>query len=335
MDWMKALLDSLGSSHPELKNSGFAHLANVGELRVDAPYDVADGLQIRKATQNEARSLKSLVDVSHAFTPVAPTRNPYETKIHTRETKQGHVSHSTSDLPEDEWRYHVITFEGTNTRLHRFVDASVLTRCHLVLGPSVSALPTSRGPGIMSGGSAFNRLWNELAHTDEHVLSLGSAELDDLRLVFQKVSAFQDDRVDLRAAMRRTTQLDRIPRRSPLRFLGYISVLESLVTHAPDPKDPHDSLTRQVRQKMLLVGRRSVIPIPYEVFGDDVNEKTLWTRLYEYRSAIAHGATPDFGQRLKCLKDPATALAFVSGAAVALMRQALEEPELIADLRAV
>ncbi len=44
---------------------------------------------------------------------------------------------------------------------------------------------------------------------------------------------------------------------------------------------------------------------------------------------------PDFNGSLRCLKDAKAALAFIDLATVAVMRQTLEEPELIADLRAV
>ena len=114
----------------------------------------------------------------------------------------------------------------------------------------------------------------------------------------------------------------------------YFSILESMITHAPDPKDPYDSLTRQVRQKMLLIGRRCLIPVPYDVFDTGASPDTLWTRLYEYRSKIAHGAPTDFSDKLQCLKNSEAALAFVARATVSVMRQALEEPDLITDLRA-
>lgn len=334
MDWMKDLLDTIASSHPDLKNAGFAHVANVGELSVDEPYLLADGLYIRKANRKEAGTLKSLVNVTLPLSPMIPRRNPYETKLHSEETRPGSVLYSTTDLPEEEWRYHVIKFQGTNATLHDFIAASVLTQCRLELGPTVIATPMSQGLGIISGGPSLKRVWDEMAHNDDYLLHLGTSELDDLRMVFQKLNSYEDDRIGLRGAIDQITQLDQIPKGSPLRFLGYVSVLESLIAHAPHPKDPADSLTRQVRQKMLLIGRRCVIPIPYELFGDDVDQKTLWNRLYEYRSKIAHGATPDFRGRLQCLKDPDTALEFISRATVALMRQAIEEPDLIADLRA-
>ncbi len=334
MDWRREFFESVRSNHPDLGGVGFAHVANVGELHVDEPYELTDGLHIRKATQSEADTLSSLVDVIRPVIAMRLTRNPYETALRFKEAQQDTVSHITTDLTKDDWRYHVITFQGTNTKLEEFVDASVFTQCRLELGATVAAGPLDGGISILSGPHPIERVWREMAFTDDYLLNLGLNQLDDLRLVFQKFINLEDDPVGLRSAVNRMQQLDVIPKESPLRFLGNVSVLESLITHAPVSTDPYDSLTRQVRQKMLLVGHRSVIPIPYEVFEAGVGEGKIWTKLYDYRSAIAHGATPNFKGKLQCLKDPATALEFINCATVALMRQALEEPSLIADLRA-
>lgn len=332
-DLINLVLDSLAATHPDLKNSGFSHVANLGQLHVEMPYRLADDLQIRRASPNEVKTLQKLLEITRPSTLMAPSRNPYETAVHSTETAPGTVSYSTTQLPEDQWRYHVIAFEGTDETFHDFIESTVLTKWRLVRGPRLIANSWLRTPTFV-GGPSTGRIWEELSHSDMPFLRLGQAELDDLRLVYQHLIALKDDRVNLRGAMKRFEQLDAIPRSSPMRFLGYVSVLESLITHAPEPKDPYDSLTRQVTQKMLLVGRRSRIPIPYELFDTGVRLDTLWKRLYAYRSTIAHGANADFQGELRCLKDAATALEFISCATVALVRQVLEEPDLIADLRA-
>ncbi len=48
-------------------------------------------------------------------------------------------------------------------------------------------------------------------------------------------------------------QLKALPHFSPLRFLGYFAMLESLLTHAPNPSDPYDSITRQVQKRRALL----------------------------------------------------------------------------------
>jgi hypothetical protein len=227
----------------------------------------------------------------------------------------------------------VITFEGMNDTLHRYAEASCLTRTRLVLGPSVLAFPNSRGRGFGGNADSLKSFLDDATHTDAAFITLRESDIEDLRTVYRTITNKGAEIPHLKDAMSRFAQLDRIPKESPLRFLGYVSILESLITHAPDPKDPYDSLTRQVRQKMILVGRRAKLQLPYALFGDDVKPETLWTRIYEYRSAVAHGVTPDFGKRLSMLKNQSVARDFICQATVTVMRQMLEEPELIADLR--
>jgi hypothetical protein len=127
-------------------------------------------------------------------------------------------------------------------------------------------------------------------------------------------------------------ELKAFPHRSPLRFLGYFAILESLVTHSPQPADPYDSITRQVKKKLALLNSRFRWAIDYTPFGD-VPPETIWNKMYAYRSNVAHGATPQFTGELAVLKNHETALALIKGTVKAVMRQALLEPELLLALR--
>ena len=263
MDWIKELLDTIALRHPELKNGGFAHVANVGKLRVEHPYELTDGLHIRPASQEEATTLHSLVSRTRTLNPMNPGRNPYETKLNTVENGPTCVSYSTTDLPPKEWRYHVIDF-GAQDRLYAFVSASVLTQSRLELGSKVFHHDSLKSPTFTLAGPALERVWAEMADNDDRLLQLGGTELSDLQNTNQKLSSLEADHTWLRRAIQQFTQLDQIPKQSPLRFLGYVSVLESMITHQPAGTDTIDSITRQVRQKMILLGRRAKIPIPYE-----------------------------------------------------------------------
>ncbi len=55
--------------------------------------------------------------------------------------------------------------------------------------------------------------------------------------------------------------------------------------------------------------------------------------MYRLRSAIAHGDTPDFKKVLKSLKDRTNARSLLIRTVRAIARQALLEPQLVADLR--
>jgi hypothetical protein len=119
---------------------------------------------------------------------------------------------------------------------------------------------------------------------------------------------------------------------SDVAFLGYFSVLESLLVHKPDPKDPTDSITRQVKKKITLLDNRWRPKLDYSIFGNP-NPEAIWGKMYDLRSAIAHGDTPDFKKDLKTIKDRTNALSLLIRTVRAIARHALLEPQLVADLR--
>ncbi|HSF29846.1 MAG TPA: hypothetical protein VLK82_05145 [Candidatus Tectomicrobia bacterium] len=338
------VLQILGERHSDMTGRGFALLANVRRITADAPYEVAPNVFLRKATSAEAITLRELItltsfNLSHSTLSSIGFRNPYETSCEATVIETGVTSRKTYTLPEVEWRYHVADFEGTNDILYRFVETTMLTPWRLHLGVAVLDGSGGRGQFAIVSDPAQDRAIAEANMEDDVLLTLGLPELDELRYVYSKTEAHSDSRVNLHDAMQRFAQLDTIPAPNALLFLGYISILESLLTHKPDPKDPYDSLTRQVRQKMLLLGKRFARPLPYEsCFGLDLNHAAkiakIWTKLYDYRSSLAHGGHADFKQRLQLLKSPSAALDFIKVATVSTMRQALEEPDLVADLRA-
>jgi len=114
--------------------------------------------------------------------------------------------------------------------------------------------------------------------------------------------------------------------------LGYFAVLESLLTHAPNPTDPYDSITRQIKKKLAVLDNRWSIKIDYGPFGGVPAEK-IWTKMYAYRSRIAHGGVPDFVGDLKLLVSDDRVLKPIKETAKSVIRQALVEPQLLFDLR--
>ena len=333
MNQLSDIFETIAANHPELQGSGFAHLANVGRLEDNQPYNLDSDLVIRRAAPNEIETLQTLVILANQSPPIIPTRNPYETSVYCQGVIENQTSFSKIELSADQWKYHVIGFTGSNSRVHDFINASMLTCSRLELGPTVLSM-TDINDLTLFFDIALSRLWKEMSNSDDPFVTLNKESLDDLLYVYKKLSDLEEDIVGLKNAMRQFAQLDEIPKDSPLRFLGYMSILESMLSHAPKQTDPYDSLTRQIRQKMLLIGRRSCLPIPYEKLDQNTDPRTLWTRLYEYRSKIAHGGTVDFSGKLQCLRNSSAALDFILYTTVAVMRQALEEPELIADLKA-
>jgi hypothetical protein len=126
--------------------------------------------------------------------------------------------------------------------------------------------------------------------------------------------------------------LKTLPHYSPLRFLGYFALLESMLTHLPNPEDRYDSITRQVKKKIALLNERWEPKINYGPFGGAAAEK-VWSKMYEYRSQIAHGGIPEFTAGLSILVNAEQALSLIIETVKAVARQSLIEPRLVKDLR--
>jgi len=109
-------------------------------------------------------------------------------------------------------------------------------------------------------------------------------------------------------------------------------VLEALLVHPPNPTDPYDSITRQVKKKVALLDHRCKRGIDYTLFGG-AQPETIWTKMYAYRSNLAHGGVPTFDGELRILENQSNALALIKQTVKTILRQAPLEPQLVADLR--
>ena len=325
-------LESIAQRHVGM-HGGFCLLANVQNIAFNEPFEVTPGVLIRPARDDEALTFGELLALTRiSSTPFLHHRNPYETRVEKEVLAPNHFRTYIRDLPAGEHRYCVAEFSGANVTLHHVLEASALTAREVEMGITVH-IGGSFGFGL-SWTPFQQRILEDARSNDEPLLTLELHHLEDWRRVFDKFQRHRDEGIGLLPALQQFRELHAIPPSSPLRFLGYVAILESLVTHQPDPKDHYDSLTRQVTQKMLLLGRRCQLTLPFDRFGPDCKPETLWKKLYAHRSAVAHGVPIDFNGKFQMLGNASQALAFIRDSTVAVMRHALGEPELVSDLRA-
>ena len=130
--------------------------------------------------------------------------------------------------------------------------------------------------------------------------------------------------------------LSREHRSGHLALLGHFALIEALVTH--DPAKSGMSLTHQLRTKMPLLMRRFARPLLVSEYFDLGDVRKAWELLYDVRSRYAHGEEPDFekaskNKGVKKLRDPRSVFRFVRESLKRLIVLALEEPQLIYDLK--
>ncbi|MDF3028302.1 MAG: hypothetical protein K0S23_2609 [Fluviicola sp.] len=77
---------------------------------------------------------------------------------------------------------------------------------------------------------------------------------------------------------------------SPLKHLGYFAIMESLLSHNPAANDSIDSITRQLKRNIILLNNRIEGETDLIMSGFTTpNPDTIISKLYSYRSVIAHG----------------------------------------------
>ncbi len=325
---MKSVLEWIRERYPGHESEpdrGFAFVPNVIRLEPD-PLQVCERLVLRSANQKEAEELGYLVGIAAAPNEF---RNPWDTSLEwDREVGKGHAQ----VLASGETRYHVAAFENSmGNEVYQLLEASVLAK-----GPELELGLILLTGSMFGGGSArsgLRRVRKRTMFDDAAFDQLDVSDAADLVEMYAKWMAHDNDTLDLGGAVADYLGLREIPERHNLRFLGYFAILEALLTHKPKPGDPYDSITRQVTTKTALLEKRYERPFQYPDFGGMSRDK-VWKRLYGLRSQVAHGGRPDFnGKEFTALGSMAKAEGVLRDTLRAVLRQGLEEPTLLVDLR--
>jgi len=305
---------------PSLEDN-IAFLLNVGRLIGQDAFEVAPGHVLRRATQTERQFITTILSriPGGFFPPVAfmwdVDRQPDST---------------LRQLAPEESRYFVIAFKGSNDTLLKIEEAFDLAPLELEVGFTALA-----SPGIavtFNPGRLFHVLENVRVDARGFFVDVSAGDLEVVQTIRQKLEQHDHTLVDLKRLVVQLRDLKALPHSSPLRFLGYFAILEALLTHPPKSTDPYDTITRQVKMKVALLNNRWAAPLDYGPFGG-VSHNTIWTKMYGYRSLVAHGGTTDFTGEFQVLADHENALTLIKDTVKAVMRQALTEPRLLLDLR--
>jgi len=304
---------------------GFAFVMNVSRLVGSETYTLAPNHQLRRARPSEIAFIKENIR-KHA----PPPHNDFQGLWEQRLPLQGGQPEL---LPVTEQRYFVIAFTGTNQTLVDLEHAFDLSPLELEVGFTAVGFAGKRNHGvILFPGRLFHTLENVL-FDNSFFVDVTAADIKEIRTIYAQLQRHDQSLLNVERLTLQLGELKTLPRHSPLRFLGYFAILESLITHNPQPADPYDSITRQVKKKLALLNSRFVHPIDYAPFGKTTAMDKIWATMYDYRSCVAHGGVPDFTKSLKILGNHGAALALITGTVKAVMRRALTEPKLLLDLR--
>jgi hypothetical protein len=304
------------------EREGCAFVMNVGRLIGADSYVLAPGHELRRASAPEVAFIKDTIK-SMGMGPGQRLEMLWE-----RELGNSLVIR----LPESEWRYFVVAGKVDET-LGELKLACDLARLELEVGFMFSI--HSQGHSVSWEAARLFHVLENTFFERSFFVDVTADDVEDIRTTHELLRKHFHSLAEVSNLLGQLIQLGQLkalPHDSRLRFLGYFAILESLITHAPQPEDPYDSITRQVKKKLALLDRRFSQKIDYSPFGK-VPAETVWTKMYAYRSNVAHGSTPQFTGELAALKNHETALALIKETVKAVIRQVLVEPQLLLDLR--
>lgn len=297
----------------------FTLVLNILDVQVPTPAEIIPNHWLRRPTMPEINRIRE------AFTQFGgPIGQFYRIWYEPR----GAAGSTTSSDPND-WRYWVIGVSkahvgALNDGLNELEEASRLTAVELDC--SLQFYPNA-GIGMMGrdGVPYFKHL--EFRSVPDH---LDQSAMKSIQDVHGAIKALPAQRKEVTRAIAMYNRLGALKSTNHLYVLGVFAVIESLLTH--DPTGEHDSLGHQIKTKMHLLNRRFPTSLDISAFGGCDFAK-LWSKLYSYRSLVAHGRDPDFASQLKILKSADVATKFLDEAAKKLLVLALREYDLISDLQ--
>ena len=320
-----------GNTQTKTKSSGYAFILTPIEPQVDVPYQVIPGHFLQKADSGQIAKIKEALkslNTSPFFQP------PYEHNILVKAgDKPGNLRYEYKNLPPEKWRYWIIHFQGSNSELQELGYALSLMDQDIELGFTFISNLAICGDSFAWHAQHLHTYFND---SDRKVIEPKTITSPDLQLAgewYSKIKGLPKEYPHINRAFRRFDRLRSVPLISELTVIGLFSVIESLLTHAPNNNDPTDSLTRQIKHKMPLVRKRFQRPIDHSSFFDGINEDKVWGKLYAFRSNIVHGESADISRNLLTLKDRKTVISFLREIVKLLLIQSLLEPVLLTDLK--
>ena len=307
----------------ELRHN-IAFVLNVSRLvgNPRAGFALAPGTIIRRASKEEIVAAKEVCKDFGATHWTAWECEGYQDRKYER-------------LPESRWRYFVIAFTASHTTITEIERTLTIATCGIKIGFTLMKGPfrgVTNQPTIVFDPARLFHLLQGIGEGKVPFLEVAKSDAKNIRALRSKFQLHDNTILNAKEVIQQILDLEALPPQSPLLFLGYFAVLESLLTHQPKKTDTIDSITRQIIRKVILLDNRWDPRIDYGFFKG-AKQDTIWSAMYSYRSSLAHGGAPDFNGELHLLGNSDQALKLLKNTVKGVLRQSLIEPRLIVDLR--
>ena len=303
-------------------------------------HDLGHGLTLRKATVEEINETLILSNYENWNMRRGEIFIPQQTISKPSETNENAIETEKLSNPS-EWRFTVI--DSNNSKLKFF---------HLNIIFSISINADLR-MGLIKIGESYSQPYLDFLMLDVDnplIPKIGRptlVSLSNLHVLRKNINAFvecienQKMTDEIWEILHLFNSLDNVPNYSIIKILGYFSVIEGLLSHAPNGSDRMDSIQKQLIRNITLLNNRlknTGDQISFEIFGNTKID-TILKKLYAFRSSIAHGASlkkslSDLNNLLDKKKDEYLWIHdFLRDMTKKLLLAAIREPQLITDLK--
>ncbi len=156
-------------------------------------------------------------------------------------------------LPEEEWRYFVIGFQGSNQTVLDIEYALCFAELELRIGFVAGAFPPLMAAGhpsrIYHPGPVVFQMMREAEWNFTSFLEVKSTDVENITLLCKQLENHDSRVVNMKRIAEQLLDLEELRPGSHLKFLAYFAILESLLTHPPSPKTPTIRLRDRSRKK--------------------------------------------------------------------------------------
>ncbi|MBG0569316.1 hypothetical protein [Actinoplanes aureus] len=162
------------------------------------------------------------------------------------------------------WRYTVIQPLENSTLTGRAVAETLrLSEADLWVDLWAASAPDGAGAGSHAIGGHPGRCLQFFGRGREHLPEVPA--LDEVAKLIELRANFDDSSFpEIARLVAQFVELDVLPDYSSAKNMSYFSLIEGALSHAPEPSDPFDSITRQLKRNLSLLEHR--LPNP-ESFG--------------------------------------------------------------------
>ncbi|MGI9613945.1 MAG: hypothetical protein ACR2QO_13635 [Acidimicrobiales bacterium] len=304
---------------------------------VESPFPISSSTSFDVASDKERDELRALFDERVSFFGSGPASSEYFESDWTGSLDEsGHREIRSQPLPPGQSRYYVLRSGGPTMQphQHRHHDWYQVSRIREpLLTPAITRTEAPEGEFGTSWGVAPSLAAETNLIPVEPSVVITRKRLEDLAMDLERASVLDEERHGrIINSLKIFSDTFRIDRSHALHTLGFFIAIEALIAHKPDAKDPIDSIGRQLRRAVPLLLRRGNRLEQFTT--DDMALDTLLKRLYEYRSAIAHGEPMDraLPPAIRQRYNPYQLTKKIRALTQAVMCQALTEPDLAIDL---